>query len=340
MSVPQLVEDLSAAVESELRAVAERCAAPLHRLVAFEMGWQDETGEPQVHVRPSRATAALCLLACRAVRGSHEPALPAAAAVELINSFALVHGDVQAGNPNRGGRATVWWQWGPAQAINAGDAIHALARLSLMSLQERGVADERVLEALATLDRATLSLCEGQHQDLTYQERLTITEETYLRMASEKSGALMGCALALGAYLGDASTAAVAAFDEAGRKLGMAFQVRRDLLDLWPPNSSAQDFSADVLNKKKSLPVIHGFAASEPSRKRELGNYYLKRVLEPQDAKEVAEILERLGARQHAEDVVQRLVGEAMALLDGAGLEAEGLADLKTAARLCASNGI
>lgn len=339
MTVPQVVEDLSELVEGQLRSVAERCAAPLYRLVAFEMGWQDETGEPVYLSNRSRTSAAFCLLACQAVAGTNQGALPGAAAVEFISSFVQVHGDVQAGTPNRGGRPTVWWQWGPAQAINAGDAIHALARLSVMKLQDNDVADEKVLEALAMLDRATLQFCEGQHQDLTYQERLTISEGTYLKMVENKAGALLGCTLALGAFLGGADANIVSAFDEAGRKLGMAFQVRRDLLDLWPMDDNAQAFSSDVLNKKKSLPVIQGFAASEPSKKRELGNYYLKRVLEPQDAKEVAEVLERLGARQYAEEMTQRLVDEALSLLDETLVPAEGLEELKKLARFCGAEG-
>ena len=68
----------------------------------------------------------LCLLACEAC-GGPDVALPAAAAVELVQGFTEIHDDVQGGIPTRDGRDAVWWVWGPAQAINAGDGMHGWA---------------------------------------------------------------------------------------------------------------------------------------------------------------------------------------------------------------------
>src|SRR3972149_5263981 len=99
-----------------------------------------------------RLRPALCLLACRGVGGDPYQALPAAAGVELIHNFSLVHDDIQDVSPLRRHRPTVWKRWGVAQAINAGDALFALPRLALLRLEREGVPAGRVLLAARLLD--------------------------------------------------------------------------------------------------------------------------------------------------------------------------------------------
>ena len=136
------IEELSAQVEDALRDAVAGRDLPLYDMMAYHLGWTGDPGEPGP-VRPRlRALGALCLLACRAAGGDARLALPAAAAVELVVNFCEIHADVQAGAPVRGVRETVWWKWGPAQAINAGDGMHALARLTLFGLQDAGLSAE------------------------------------------------------------------------------------------------------------------------------------------------------------------------------------------------------
>ena len=150
----------------------------LYDLLRYHFGWVDERGNPDDSVlTPLHHCGLLALAAADAVSGDYEPAIPAASAVELAYNFVLVHSDVQAGRIDQNDdRPSIWWVWGPSQAINAGDGLHALARSVLMRLSESGVSPETVLEALRSLDQACLTLCEGQYMDLTYQDQLMVSE--------------------------------------------------------------------------------------------------------------------------------------------------------------------
>ena len=204
--------------------------------------------------------------------------MPAAAGIELVYNFTLVHGDVQSGRPDAVDRPSIWWVWGPAQAINAGDGLHALGRTTTMRLAQRGVPPQQVLQAVQSLDRACLVLCEGQYMDLEFQDRILVTADNYLDMVSRKTGALTGCSAEAGALAAGSGRDCCARFRDFGATLGMAWQISRDVQDLWGRQGDAMTAS-NVLQKKKSLPLIHALETAPVATKRELGNIYLKRVL-------------------------------------------------------------
>ena len=127
----------SSQADRALRDLFSERSFPLYRLMGYQMGWLDESGlELPSPVDQTRLHASLALAACEAVGGTVEQAAPAGVAVEMLHQFVQVHSDIQDGIPERYGRDTLWWVWGPAQAINTGDGFHALARLQLMQLLE------------------------------------------------------------------------------------------------------------------------------------------------------------------------------------------------------------
>ena len=286
----------------------------LYDLLRYHLGWVDERGNPAADTpTPLHHCGVLSLAAADAVSGDHVPAAPAASAVELAYNFVLVHNDVQAGRIDQNDtRPSIWWVWGPSQAINAGDGLHALARSALMRLSDGGIPAGTVLEALRSLDQACLTLCEGQYMDLTYQDQLMVSESDYLDMIRRKSGALAGCSARIGALAAGADDETASALSGWGEKLGMVLQVRNDITDLW--GAQGDGFTAsNVLNKKKSLPLIHALQHAPTAAKRELGGIYMKRVLEPSDSARIVAILDDAGSRRYAEDYVDRLLGEAHA---------------------------
>ena len=246
-------------------------------------------------------------------------ALPSAVAVELVHQFSLVHDDVQDGNPDRDSRPAVWWVWGPAQAINAGDSLDALARLSLFDLASLGAGPEEVLQAARTLDQAGLELIEGQHQDIQFQEQLQVSQQTYLDMVEKRAGALLGCAAELGAMTAHVDEPRRLLCRMAGRRLGVAIQVHNDIRDLWRSRGELVP-TGDILNKKKSLPVIHALEHGEVKARRELGSLYLQRVLDPKNLPRIIEILDAAESRQHCWEVVEKAKNEALEGLLEAGL--------------------
>ena len=270
----------------------------------------------------------LCLLACESLSGEFSPALIPAAAVVLVHQYALMHEDVQAGSPNRGHRPTVWWIWGPGQAINAGDGMHAMARITLMRLHQRGIRVDTVLKAMQLLDQSSLSLCEGQHMDLDFQERLDPSIDFYERMAERKSGALVGCAMGLGALVATGDEPVVTALHNCGRQIGIAWQMAQDIRDL--AGSFGQDGPSDsLLNKKKLLPIVHALESGEPALKRELGAMYFKRILDPEDVHRMVEILEEAHAMEFSRKLLASHCERAVDALSGAPISSVGRATLE-----------
>ena len=282
---------------------------------------------PELHFQPR-----LALLSCEAVSGDFRPALPAAAAVELVHNFTLVHGDVQSNRsgstPGSEDRPSIWWVWGPAQAINAGDGLHALGRTTIMRLAQREVPPERILSAMQSLDQACLTTCEGQYMDLEFQDRLTVTGQAYLDMAGRKTGALVSCAAELGALAGGASDQACVALAAMGNRFGVAWQIVQDISELWGERGDGMT-AANVLNKKKSLPLIYALETAPVSAKRELGAVYMKRVLQPEDVARLVEILDSVDARSFARGKARELTEGGLASLDNAGLPDQRIEPLR-----------
>ena len=333
MKQPSVFSRYSDSIETELKSVVMGSSLPLYRMMANHMGWLDDQGEAVNIGVGKRVHPTLCLLACDALGGDLAEALPAAAAVDLVYNFSLIHNDIQDGNPERNGRPTVWWTWGPAQGINAGDGMHALARLSLLRQTESGSSVERALGAVATLDAASLRLCEGQYLDLTYQERVDISQEAYFEMAEGRTAALMGCAAELGAVMASADEKAVKALALYGRKLGLASHVRDDILRLWGPAGSEAPPAGDILNKRKSLPIVYALRNATGAERRALGDVYFKRVMDPEDIEKIVGVLDSLGAREFSQEMADTLCLEAIQALDEADSSSSGMDELADLAR-------
>ena len=321
--------DLTALVDAELRDVFDSRDMDFYRMMSYHLGWEGAPGQPEDKISGVRNHGVACLLASNATGGDIEQALPAAAAVELVNSFTEIHGDVQGGRPQRGTRDSVWWIWGPAQAINAGDGMYALARLALFRLKDRGVPAEVTFRAVQLMDMASLDLCEGRFQDLEAQERIDVSVDAYLEMAASRTGALYACAMKLGALIARADEGVLQAFEDCGSKLGLGLQVRLDISELWGDNEGVAPVSDEVLNKKKLLPVVYALEKADVSGKRRLGEVYFKRVLEPDDVASVRRMLEEMGARQYCEGLVRQYRDEAVAAIRGTDVAADGSTAVK-----------
>jgi geranylgeranyl diphosphate synthase type I len=319
-------------IEQELRSVLAEQDSPFYRMLRYQLGWVDDKGQPVRDAGGKRLRPVLCLLACEALGGDRRRALPATAALELVHNFSLIHDDIQDGSPERHHRPSVWYVWGPAQAINAGDAAHALGRLALFRLPDAGANEEQLRRALKLLDDATLRLCEGQYLDMAFQERMDVTVDAYLEMARGKTGALMSCALALGALLAGGDEAQVETAARAGMALGLVYQIHDDVLDLWG-SRPGEATGGDILTKKKSLPIVYALEKGTVKQKRELGTLYLKRVLEPADVTRVAAILDEVGACADAQKLAERYFNDAMTHLRSLPLSESGRRELEQVGR-------
>lgn len=311
--------EVEAAIEAELHEMFQSRDLALYDMMSYHMGWESDSIEFSNPVPGSWIHGVACLTACAAAGGDVSTCLPAAVAVELVHGFTQIHDDVQSGSPQRAGRDAVWWKWGPAQAINAGDGMHALARIALFSLNDRGITPATTFRAVQILDEASLTLSEGRFQDLDTQERIDLSVDSYLKMASDKTGALYAGSMKLGALVGGADEQLVDSFGEFGSKIGLARQIQDDLNELWGDDEA----SPEVLNKKKLLPVVYAVQEADISVKRRMGDIYFKRVLEPNDVAALRGLLEETGGKKFSEDTVENLRNDALASLDKMQLAVE-----------------
>jgi geranylgeranyl diphosphate synthase type I len=327
MSIKRVLEDLLPQIEAELQAIV---GAPHHSLetyygmIHYHLGWVDERLETIQAKSGKRLRPVLCLLACQAAGGDPGQALPAACAVELIHNFSLVHDDIQDGSHFRRGRRAVWDIWGTAHGINVGDGLFALARMALHRLADRGAPLARIQAATQVLDRACLSLCEGQFFDMTFEDRLDVDMDHYLGMIQRKTAALLAASTKLGAVLATDDQEMASYYYQFGEHLGMAFQIQDDILGAWGDEQvTGKSAANDIRDKKKTLPVV--YVLNHPDERAsawQLIDLYTMEGPLPQDAIEtVLALLERAGARRYAEEAAHKYYQLALESLKQTGIE-------------------
>ena len=253
-------------------------------------------------------------------------ALPAAMAVELVHNFSLIHDDIEDHDEARRHRPTLWRLWGQPQAINTGDGMFALARLTLAGLLDTGTDPALVCRLAALLDRTCLHLCEGQHLDMSYEGRHDVTTSMYLAMIERKTAALMACALEMGARLGGAEEPLAARLGACGLALGLGFQLRDDLLGIWAASRVlGKTDDGDLRRKKMSLPVIHALEhASADDRAGLLAIYAAPGPASDDQIAAALAILARTGARARVRDALCDQCARARAALEAAAAQAPG----------------
>jgi geranylgeranyl diphosphate synthase type I len=288
--------------------------APERRIAGYHRGLHAADGgppEPGTERGGKAVRPALAFLASRAVGGTAEAAVPAAVVVELIHDFSLLHDDVIDGDPLRRHRPAAWTVYGVPAAVLTGDAllVNAIRLLSDSSA-------DRIEPALHELLTALVDLMRGQSQDVAFEKALHVRAAEYLAMAEGKTGALMGCACALGGVLAGASPDRVAGLRDFGRRLGVAFQCIDDLLGLWGSSArSGKPVGADVSARKKSLPVVVALADDGPAGRRLADLYSGSAPLREAEVVLATKLIEEAGGREETEREAKRQLAAAMRAL-------------------------
>jgi geranylgeranyl diphosphate synthase, type I len=286
-----------------------------YRMLHYHMGWIDDDGHGIKAETGKRIRPMLALIAAEAVGSDAAAARPAAAAVELIHNFSLLHDDIQDGSPLRRGRKTAWRVWGKEQSINAGDAMFALAYLAIPRLAADG-ADPAILHQLTCiLGETCVELTRGQHLDMLFETQDRVSTDDYLSMIAGKTAALIAASAEMGALSAGADEDQRMHYREFGRNLGLAFQVLDDVLDIWgDPNLTGKKGAVDIYDRKKSLPVLYGLARSP-----ELNDLYNERgKMNKTKVKQAITLLDKVGARSYAEGLARQYSDATLAELEAA----------------------
>jgi geranylgeranyl diphosphate synthase, type I len=295
-------------------------------MMRYAMGWADENDQPYNHPTGKRIRPILLLLCAEAAGSDWQTALAAAAAVELLHNFSLIHDDIQDDSPTRHGRPTVWKVWGRANAINAGDALYTLAYCALERLSDSIPADT-VIKVWRIFNATTLELTRGQHLDMQFEHQASVTVDDYISMIRGKSAALVAACAQIGSLIASGDDELAARYAEFGLNLGIAFQIRDDILGIWgDPSVTGKSAATDITSRKKSLPILYGLGQSA-----DLQAIYQREPFSEIDVKDAVQALDTVRAREYTQASESAYYQQALAALESAnpqGKASQGLMQL------------
>jgi geranylgeranyl diphosphate synthase type I len=228
----------------------------------------------------------MTMTAAEAVGGEPGEVLPAALAMEYLHVATLTHDDIIDGDMLRRGRPTVHVAHGLAQAIVTGDHLIFAAFTGIAECRAAGLRDPAVVESVAVLAEAGSDLCRG----------------TYLEMARLKTGALFRAVCQIGALLAGADSQQAAALGRYGSALGVAFQIRDDLILFADPAVSDKSIGSDLANGRPTLPVLMAYQTGDEDTRLALAAALARRSAEPAEFDEFRSLLMTTGALQGCQD--------------------------------------
>ena len=311
---------------------------PVYDMLRYCMGWSDKDGNPVDGAMGKSLRPSLCLFACEAVGGQIRHALPAAASLELIHNFSLIHDEIEDFDETRHHRPTLWTLWGINKALVAGNVLRIVADRSMEMMKiDEGKDAERVVKGVELLTEACLEMIEGQYMDISFEGRIDITLDQYMAMISRKTGALIRCSLQLGAAMGTENAATLETFRKTGTSLGFVFQIRDDILGIWgEEKSTGKPVGIDILRKKNSLPIVHAMDKADKKGKELLREIYSLEHPGEQEVAAVLEIMEQAGTRDYAQKLAYEYEGKALKLFSQTRLSDSHQLDFGVLARFLA----
>jgi len=313
MVLDVLQEKLLPLIEAELKQFISNLdfgvSEEMKQMITYHLGWvikQGDSGSRGKRIRPF-----LTLLCAGAFNTDVIKALPGAVSLELLHNFTLIHDDIEDDSLLRHGRPTLWKQWGTAQAINAGDALFSIAQLSMLSLSK--TCDKSIaLTAAKHLNQICLQLTRGQYLDISFESTKTIATATYLEMIEGKTAALIALSTALGSLIANQNQSIQNELSEFGKSLGLAFQIQDDYLGVWgDPEVTGKSAASDLLNRKKTLPVLFGL--TECAEFRQL---WAQDTLSPADVERMSILLETCGAQEFVRSKAEHFTTQAYQILE------------------------
>jgi geranylgeranyl diphosphate synthase, type II len=253
-----------------------------------------------------RLRPALTLMTAENFGGQGKDALHAAMAVELFHNFSLIHDDIMDEAPVRRGKETVHTKWNNHIAILSGDVLFVKAYESLAK------CDVKYLPELINLfNKTATEVCEGQQMDMDFETREIVSEQEYIEMIRLKTSVLLGCAIQFGGIVSDLDEKMQKALYDFGQYIGIAFQIKDDLLDLYGESEKiGKQIGGDVLSDKKTLLNI---------KARELGcdMTKLSSIIEPNErVLSAQQIFKDFGAKEAAEKKMEAYYNDAIKSLE------------------------
>lgn len=285
------------------------------QMLRYHIGLETAKGKP-ADALGKLLRPGLLLFVAEELGADLESAMPAAIALEMIHNFSLIHDDIEDEDAQRRGRPTVWSLIGVAKAINAGDLMITLALLEGIKTSP---------DAVRCLLDAVRDLVDGQSLDLDFESRW-VTPSEYRAMIQLKTGALFRCAFELAGIIAAVPSEMIKRLASFGEELGMAFQVRDDLLGVWGDEGQlGRPTGSDLRKRKKAYPLAAAY-----ERGSDADRHFLERAMKSEpvadaDVEKILALLERLGIRSDGEVRMQAHLQEAIKQLPYIPFSEDGL---------------
>lgn len=331
----EIVKKYLSDVENTIKEALDVAPAFIHGVISYHFGWVDQNFKPVEFERGKMLRPTLCLLVFDALTGDYKDALPVAASLEMIHNFTLIHDDIEDNDLERRGRPTAWSIWGKPLAINVGDFLYTLAFNCMYQLDRNKFASEKIFSVQHLINNHCLDLTMGQDLDLRFEQIQDVSTDMYIDMVYKKTGALLEAAILSGAMLGTSDEQVIHYYRQFAQNIGIAFQVRDDILGIWGDTSkTGKSTDNDLRRKKKTLPVIYMLNKVTGQRHKELRQLYASaELLSDAQVEFVRECLEGVDAYAYAQSMADTYVDNAFTALNKIDISNQAQSELEAIAK-------
>lgn len=245
-----------------------------------------------------RIRPVLVLLSCEMFGGNVKDAVPAALGVELFHNFTLLHDDIMDNAPLRRGKKTVHEKWNNNIAILSGDTMFVKACQQFLLTNTNNTK-----QILNCFFQTAVEVCEGQQLDMNFETQSHVKIDDYIEMIRLKTAVLLGGALKIGAYIGNASEENAIWVYNFGMHIGIAFQLQDDILDVFgDAQKVGKQIGGDIISNKKTFLLLKALELCNTEQKKELNNWIIKKEFNTiEKITAVTNIYNAINVRQEAE---------------------------------------
>ena len=267
-----------------------------------------------------RIRPVLMLMAYNIYKEDVDAILPQAAGLETYHNHTLLHDDVMDKADMRRNKPTVHNVWNENTAILSGDAMLILA----YRLMAEGLTD-KLAEVLHVFTETTMEICEGQQWDMEFETRMDVKVDEYIEMIRLKTSVLLAAALKIGAMLGGASDEDAQKLYDFGVKIGLAFQLQDDWLDVYgDPKVFGKNIGGDILCNKKTYMLITALEQADEAQRAELERWIQADDYVPAEKiAAVTALYNEIGVGKRCQEKAEALNAEGFAILDSIDLPDE-----------------
>lgn len=238
----------------------------------------------------------IVMKSCELVGGNARQAIPAAAAIEMVHNFTLIHDDIMDNDEMRHGVPTVHMKFGIPIGILAGDLLFSKA-FEIISLPSPHTPKDVSLALISTLANACRDVCEGQTLDINMAISKSIpAEREYIKMIEKKTSSLFMASCAMGAIAANTTERDVRKLSIFGKNLGIAFQIVDDLIGvIGDPKITKKPVGNDIREGKKSLPILLAIRMADKQEKKTILNAFGNPIVSKDKVEKAVETMTSLG---------------------------------------------